>query len=242
MLIEVEVESLEMACAALETGARVAGSDESRVRAVREFGVNLGMAFQLIDDLLDTHGNRDEIGKDTGQDDEKSTLAARLGARHTRGECFTVRQTRTDPKAPIAAREMKSVWERAERLARERLPLLGEKDGSWKPLAITPGAMTVDALSRNIATWKTGKTGWAFLIDEKGFVIAHPIKQYVVKRKNLNSDPLIADFRNRGWTTITTRFKNSKGNPASLNLAEISAASPPCFPKPGISNATFLSA
>jgi methyl-accepting chemotaxis protein len=81
-------------------------------------------------------------------------------------------------------------------------------------VGVMAGAMTVDALSRNIATWKTGKTGWAFLIDEKGFVIAHPIKQYVVKRKNLNSDPLIANFRKRGWTTITTQFKNSKGNPA----------------------------
>ena len=81
-------------------------------------------------------------------------------------------------------------------------------------IGVMAGAMTVDALSRNIATWKTGQTGWAFLIDEKGFVIAHPIKQYVVKRKNLNSDPLIASFRKRGWTTITTEFKNSRGNPA----------------------------
>jgi len=66
-----------------------------------------------------------------------------IPARLTRGECFTVRQTRTAPRMPIEAREMKSAWERVERLARERLPLLGD-DGSWKPLALTPGAMTVD--------------------------------------------------------------------------------------------------
>lgn len=66
-----------------------------------------------------------------------------IPARLTRGECFTVRQGRADPKTPIKAREMKSAWERVERLARERLPLLGD-DGSWKPLALTPGAMTVD--------------------------------------------------------------------------------------------------
>ena len=66
-----------------------------------------------------------------------------IPARLTRGECFTVRQTRADPKTPIKAREMKSAWERVERLARERLPLLGD-DGSWKALALTPGAMTVD--------------------------------------------------------------------------------------------------
>lgn len=81
-------------------------------------------------------------------------------------------------------------------------------------VGVMAGAMTVDAISQNIATWKAGNTGRAFLIDEKGFVIAHPIRQYVVKRKNLNSDPLIANFRKRGWTTITTQFNNPKGNPA----------------------------
>jgi cell division ATPase FtsA len=66
-----------------------------------------------------------------------------IPARLTRGECFTVLQTRANPKTPVEAHEMKSAWERVERLARERLPLLGG-DGSWKPLALTPGAMTVD--------------------------------------------------------------------------------------------------
>ena len=81
-------------------------------------------------------------------------------------------------------------------------------------VGVMAGAMTVDAISQNIATWKAGKSGRAYLIDEKGFVVAHPVKQYVVKRKNLNSDPLIANFRKRGWTTITTQFKNSKGDSA----------------------------
>ncbi len=72
--------------AALEAGARVAGVDDVWVKAVREYGVNLGLAFQLLDDLLDTFGTREDIGKDTGQDDEKATLASRLGAHGTRQE------------------------------------------------------------------------------------------------------------------------------------------------------------
>jgi len=79
-------------------------------------------------------------------------------------------------------------------------------------VGVMAAAMTVDDISQNIATWKTGKTGYAFLVDEKGFVISHPIRQYVVSRKNLNSHPLIANFRKRGWTTITTQFTNSQGN------------------------------
>jgi geranylgeranyl diphosphate synthase type II len=72
--------------AALEAGARVAGVDDDWVKAVREYGVNLGLAFQLLDDLLDTFGSQEDIGKDTGQDDGKSTLASRLGAHGTRQE------------------------------------------------------------------------------------------------------------------------------------------------------------
>jgi len=54
--------------AALEAGARVAAVGEAWIRAVREYGVNLGLAFQLLDDLLDTFGSQHEIGKNTGQD------------------------------------------------------------------------------------------------------------------------------------------------------------------------------
>ncbi len=72
--------------AALEAGALVAGVDDDWVQAVREYGVNLGLAFQLLDDLLDTFGSQEDIGKDTGQDDRKSTLASRLGAHGTRQE------------------------------------------------------------------------------------------------------------------------------------------------------------
>jgi len=87
------------------------------------------------------------------------------------------------------------------------------KDGD-KLVGVMAAAMTVDDISQNIATWKEGNTGRAFLVDEKGFVIAHPIKQYAATRKNLNTHPLIVNFRKRGWTTITTRFTNSKGNPS----------------------------
>jgi geranylgeranyl diphosphate synthase type II len=72
--------------AALEAGARVAGVDETWVRAVREYAINLGLAFQLLDDLLDAFGTADAIGKDVGQDREKINLASRLGARGARLE------------------------------------------------------------------------------------------------------------------------------------------------------------
>ena len=74
-------------------------------------------------------------------------------------------------------------------------------------VGIMAAAMTVDDISKNIGSWKKGKTGYAFLVDEKGYVISHPNRQYVATRKNLNSHPLIANYRKKGWTTITTRFE-----------------------------------
>lgn len=78
-------------------------------------------------------------------------------------------------------------------------------------IGVMAAAMTVDEISANIATWRTGKTGFAFLVDEKGFVISHPDKQYVTERKNLSSHPLIAGFREKGWRTMTSQFNGPDG-------------------------------
>ena len=81
-------------------------------------------------------------------------------------------------------------------------------------VGVIAAAMTVDVISNNIANWHQGNTGYAFLVDEKGFVVSHPNKQYVVKRKNLNSHPLIAGFRKKGWRTITSNFNEINGETA----------------------------
>ena len=83
-----------------------------------------------------------------------------------------------------------------------------------KLLGVMAAAMTVDEISKNIATWRKGKTGFAFLVDEKGFVIAHPDRQYVTERKNLSRHPLIAGFRKKGWRTMTDKFSGANGEAA----------------------------
>ncbi len=49
-------------------GAASAGANEETIESMRVYGYNLGMAFQLIDDVLDVVGNAAELGKPVGLD------------------------------------------------------------------------------------------------------------------------------------------------------------------------------
>ncbi|MSQ11309.1 MAG: polyprenyl synthetase family protein [Dehalococcoidia bacterium] len=53
---------------AVESGAVLAELDEGRVQALVRYGRNLGMAFQVIDDILDFEGVPEEMGKPVGED------------------------------------------------------------------------------------------------------------------------------------------------------------------------------
>ena len=54
--------------ACCEVGAILGGASEAEQRALADYGMNLGMAFQLTDDLLDFTSTDDIMGKSTGVD------------------------------------------------------------------------------------------------------------------------------------------------------------------------------
>jgi octaprenyl-diphosphate synthase len=54
--------------AACQVGAVVAGRPEAEERGLAEFGLNLGIAFQLVDDALDYAANQETLGKTVGDD------------------------------------------------------------------------------------------------------------------------------------------------------------------------------
>jgi geranylgeranyl diphosphate synthase type II len=58
----------------LRLGGIVAGADALRIEALDSFGTKLGMAFQIIDDLLDLGGNEADLGKRTGKDRQRGKL------------------------------------------------------------------------------------------------------------------------------------------------------------------------
>jgi len=54
--------------AAAHSGAVLAGADEKAEKALRDYGLHLGVAFQLVDDQLDYEGDAQELGKNVGDD------------------------------------------------------------------------------------------------------------------------------------------------------------------------------
>jgi len=53
---------------AAETGAILGGAPENAVQALKQYGYNVGMAFQIVDDILDVKSTAAEMGKPVGND------------------------------------------------------------------------------------------------------------------------------------------------------------------------------
>lgn len=77
-------------------------------------------------------------------------------------------------------------------------------------VGVLAAAMTTDAISKQVANWRKGETGYAFLIDETGKVVAHQVRKYVTSQVNFNSNPLIAEFKRRPTLGAIT-FSDSEG-------------------------------
>ena len=67
--------------AACVMGARLAGADSVREEAARLYGYNVGLSFQIVDDILDVTASAEELGKPVGSDadNEKVTYVSLLG-------------------------------------------------------------------------------------------------------------------------------------------------------------------
>ena len=75
----------ELLEAPMEAGLALAGADEKQIKAGFEYGLHLGLAFQMTDDLLDVTGDAALLGKNTGMDAalDKLTWVALKGVEGT---------------------------------------------------------------------------------------------------------------------------------------------------------------
>jgi len=79
---------------ATESGAILSEAPEEGIEIMREYGHNLGIAFQIVDDILDFIGTEEEMGKPVGSDLSQGTLTlpAMLLLERYPGEDNPVRQ------------------------------------------------------------------------------------------------------------------------------------------------------
>ena len=72
--------------ASVRMGAILANIKEKKLKALTEYGTGIGLAFQIIDDILDIEGNAEELGKTAGSDMKmkKMTYPALCGTEKSR--------------------------------------------------------------------------------------------------------------------------------------------------------------
>jgi octaprenyl-diphosphate synthase len=104
----IKAKTAALFCAAAEVGPVVAGATRTDRAALRSYGMNLGLAFQLIDDALDYGGDSKKLGKNVGDDfrEGKVTLPVILCYRRgTAAERVFWKQAIEDNAADDAALE-----------------------------------------------------------------------------------------------------------------------------------------
>jgi methyl-accepting chemotaxis protein len=67
-----------------------------------------------------------------------------------------------------------------------------------KIVGVLQAAMAIEDISHIVLTWRAGRTGYAFLVDENGTVIAHAREEYVRAQRRLQDHPLVAAFEADG--------------------------------------------
>ena len=72
--------------AACEMGCLIGGGTDVQVQAAEQFGYYLGLAFQVVDDILDVTATAEQLGKPVGSDadNEKNTYVSLLGLENAR--------------------------------------------------------------------------------------------------------------------------------------------------------------
>lgn len=73
-------------CCSCLTGAMLAGASEDDIAMLRTYGESIGVAFQIVDDVLDIVGDESTLGKPVGSDEEegKNTYPSLLGIEKSR--------------------------------------------------------------------------------------------------------------------------------------------------------------
>ena len=106
--------------AALELGAVLAGADAGRRQLYREYGRAIGLAFQIVDDVLDIESSTEALGKDVGSDieNQKATYPAVVGLEESKRKARELVDRAVEltagmgPRGPVLANLARFIVER----------------------------------------------------------------------------------------------------------------------------------
>ena len=132
--------------AAAACGAIVGGAEADEIDTARAFGVELGLLFQIVDDVLDETGDDDALGKPAGSDARRGrrTFASELGLHGARKRAAESEQAARAPGAP--PRPPTPRWRRWSACSHPR-PLAAGPGPIARPLG-QPGARSLESGGR----------------------------------------------------------------------------------------------
>ena len=146
--------------AASHTAAVLASSDPSEVAAMRDYGLTLGLAYQLVDDWLDYAGNAEVMGKNVGDDlaEGKMTLPLIQTMQHgSMSDAEIVREAIAQRSAERFGEVVAAVkrsgaldytHDRAHQTAKDAIALLdGLPDNAFRQALVTLAEFCVSRLS-----------------------------------------------------------------------------------------------
>ena len=90
----------------LRLGAMSANATPARLQSLSEFGRHVGLAFQVVDDILDVTQSSDRLGKTAGKDQAaaKATYPALMGLSRSRRQAARLTQKAFDAIKPFGAK------------------------------------------------------------------------------------------------------------------------------------------
>ena len=115
----IEKKTAVLISAACATGAILGSASPEKIDAMSQFGKNIGMAFQITDDILDYTGKEQEFGKSIGKDLEEGKITLPL--------IFAIKQSSAEEKDKI--KEIITRRKGSQKAAREILRLIKKYNG-----------------------------------------------------------------------------------------------------------------
>ncbi len=101
-----ERKTAAMIVLSLRLGAMIANATPTQLKALTDFGKSLGLAFQILDDILDVTATSAQLGKSAGKDlkDSKATYPAVIGLEAARKEAEIQTRKALRALAPLGSR------------------------------------------------------------------------------------------------------------------------------------------